>query len=94
MTEPSPSDYNNLGRLHPRKVYLHSSSTTKWQCQDDQRCDAGGPVSEDGPLTTNEGSLTDKSVRIRMENPIFKKLQDIIEYPCKSKEWFVWMSHR
>lgn len=34
------------------------------------------------------GSLLDKSLRIEMENPIFKKLQEAVEHPCRSKEWF------
>ena len=25
---------------------------------------------------------------MEMENPVFKKLQDAIEHPCRSKEWF------
>lgn len=25
---------------------------------------------------------------MEMDNPVFKKLQDAIEYPCRSKEWF------
>ena len=89
MTEPEPNYYNNLGRLDSCKVHLHSPSTAQRQCQESQRCGAGTLVSEDALLTMNEGSLTDKSVRLSMENAIFKKLQDIIEYPCKSKEWFV-----
>ena len=34
------------------------------------------------------GSLLDKTLRIEMDNPIFRKLQDAVEYPCRSKEWF------
>ncbi|GJJ15002.1 hypothetical protein Clacol_009273 [Clathrus columnatus] len=34
------------------------------------------------------GSLLDKSVRLPMDNPIFRKLQDMIEHPCRSKDWF------
>lgn len=34
------------------------------------------------------GSLLDKTVRIEMDNPIFRKLQDAVEHPCRSKEWF------
>lgn len=30
----------------------------------------------------------DKNIRLDMENPIFKKLQDVLERPCRSKEWF------
>ncbi|KAF8644919.1 hypothetical protein AX16_008201 [Volvariella volvacea WC 439] len=35
-----------------------------------------------------KGSLLDKTVRYSMDNPIFKKLQEIIEHPCRTKEWF------
>lgn len=34
------------------------------------------------------GSLLDKSLRIDMENPIFRKLQEAVEQPCRSKDWF------
>lgn len=35
-----------------------------------------------------KGSLLDKSLRIDMDNPIFRKLQEAIEHPCRSREWF------
>ncbi|KZT06979.1 uncharacterized protein LAESUDRAFT_652146 [Laetiporus sulphureus 93-53] len=35
-----------------------------------------------------KGSLSDKSLRLDVENPLFRKLQDAIEHPCRSKEWF------
>ncbi|OJA20254.1 hypothetical protein AZE42_02694 [Rhizopogon vesiculosus] len=35
-----------------------------------------------------KGSLLDKTLRMEMENPIFRKLQDAIEHPCRSKDWF------
>ncbi|EJF55739.1 hypothetical protein DICSQDRAFT_184215 [Dichomitus squalens LYAD-421 SS1] len=35
-----------------------------------------------------KGSLLDKTLRLDMENPLFRKLQDAIERPCRSKEWF------
>ncbi|KAG2156915.1 non-SMC mitotic condensation complex subunit 1-domain-containing protein [Suillus bovinus] len=35
-----------------------------------------------------KGSLLDKSLRMEMENPIFRKLQNTIEHPCRSKDWF------
>jgi condensin complex subunit 1 len=31
----------------------------------------------------------DKTLRIEMDNSIFRKLQDMVEQPCRSKEWFV-----
>lgn len=34
------------------------------------------------------GSLLNKTLRMEMGNPVFKKLQDAIEHPCRSKEWF------
>ncbi|EGO04014.1 hypothetical protein SERLA73DRAFT_69808 [Serpula lacrymans var. lacrymans S7.3] len=35
-----------------------------------------------------KGSLLDKNLRIEMDNAIFRKLQDTVEHPCRSKEWF------
>ncbi|KAI0723732.1 non-SMC mitotic condensation complex subunit 1-domain-containing protein [Cerioporus squamosus] len=35
-----------------------------------------------------KGSLLDKTLRLDMENPLFAKLQEAIERPCRSKEWF------
>ncbi|KAI0941851.1 hypothetical protein AcV7_002423 [Taiwanofungus camphoratus] len=35
-----------------------------------------------------KGSLLDKSLRLDIENPLFRKLQDAIEHPCRAKEWF------
>ncbi|KAF8474388.1 non-SMC mitotic condensation complex subunit 1-domain-containing protein [Russula ochroleuca] len=35
-----------------------------------------------------KGSLLDKSLRIDMDNPVFRKLQEAIEHPCRSREWF------
>ncbi|KII87644.1 hypothetical protein PLICRDRAFT_643063 [Plicaturopsis crispa FD-325 SS-3] len=35
-----------------------------------------------------KGSLLDKTLRIEMENPIFHKLQDAVQVPTRSKDWF------
>ncbi|KAF9269363.1 hypothetical protein L218DRAFT_1072228 [Marasmius fiardii PR-910] len=35
-----------------------------------------------------KGSLHDKTLRLPMDNPVFRKLQEVIERPCRSKEWF------
>ncbi|TFY76678.1 hypothetical protein EWM64_g7334 [Hericium alpestre] len=35
-----------------------------------------------------KGSLLDMTVRIEMGNSIFRKLQDAIEHPCRSRDWF------
>ncbi|EIN08162.1 hypothetical protein PUNSTDRAFT_102926 [Punctularia strigosozonata HHB-11173 SS5] len=35
-----------------------------------------------------KGSLLDKTLRIEMDSPIFRKLLDMVEHPCRSKEWF------
>ncbi|KAF9457593.1 non-SMC mitotic condensation complex subunit 1-domain-containing protein [Collybia nuda] len=35
-----------------------------------------------------KGSLLDKTLRIKMDDPIFRKLQAAVEQPCRSKEWF------
>jgi condensin complex subunit 1 len=34
------------------------------------------------------GSLLDKTLRIEMDNPIFRRLQEAVEHPCRSKDWF------
>lgn len=34
------------------------------------------------------GSLLDKTLRLEMDNPIFCKLQAVIEMPCRFKDWF------
>ena len=34
------------------------------------------------------GSLLDKTLRIEMDNQIFRKLQTAVENPCRTKEWF------
>ncbi|THH31058.1 hypothetical protein EUX98_g3140 [Antrodiella citrinella] len=34
------------------------------------------------------GSLLDKNIHLDMDNLIFKRLQDVVERPCRSKEWF------
>ncbi|KZT24887.1 hypothetical protein NEOLEDRAFT_1156610 [Neolentinus lepideus HHB14362 ss-1] len=35
-----------------------------------------------------KGSLLDKTLRMPMDHPVFRKLQEAIEYPCRSKDWF------
>ncbi|KAB5590206.1 Condensin complex subunit 1 [Ceratobasidium theobromae] len=35
-----------------------------------------------------KGSLVDKSTRLPMDNVVFTRLRDAIEYPSSSKEWF------
>ncbi|KAJ7510292.1 non-SMC mitotic condensation complex subunit 1-domain-containing protein [Mycena galericulata] len=35
-----------------------------------------------------KGSLLDKTIRIEMDNSIFHKLQEAVENPSRSKEWF------
>ncbi|KAF8155920.1 non-SMC mitotic condensation complex subunit 1-domain-containing protein [Crassisporium funariophilum] len=35
-----------------------------------------------------KGSLVDKTQRIEMDNPIFRKLQNAVQHPCRTKEWF------
>lgn len=34
------------------------------------------------------GSLLDKTLRIEMDNQIFRKLQTAVQNPCRTKEWF------
>ncbi|TFK21598.1 hypothetical protein FA15DRAFT_672413 [Coprinopsis marcescibilis] len=35
-----------------------------------------------------KGSLEDKTIRMTMDNPIFKKLMSTIVHPCRVKDWF------
>ncbi|KIO11298.1 hypothetical protein M404DRAFT_127590 [Pisolithus tinctorius Marx 270] len=35
-----------------------------------------------------KGSLLNKTLRLEMNNAIFRKLQEAIEHPCRSKDWF------
>lgn len=35
-----------------------------------------------------KGSLINQNIRLEMDSPIFRKLQDIIEFPCRLKDWF------
>ncbi|KAL4072147.1 non-SMC mitotic condensation complex subunit 1-domain-containing protein [Scleroderma yunnanense] len=35
-----------------------------------------------------KGSLLNKTLRMEMNNAIFRKLQETIEHPCRSKDWF------
>ncbi|KZT37014.1 hypothetical protein SISSUDRAFT_988305 [Sistotremastrum suecicum HHB10207 ss-3] len=41
-----------------------------------------------GSVKKVKGSLSDKSLRLPMDNPIFTKLKDAIEYPCRRRDWF------
>ncbi|KAF8269469.1 non-SMC mitotic condensation complex subunit 1-domain-containing protein [Lactarius quietus] len=41
-----------------------------------------------GSVKKVKGSLLDKSVRLDMDSPVFRKLQEAIEHPCRSHEWF------
>ncbi|KAI0795346.1 non-SMC mitotic condensation complex subunit 1-domain-containing protein [Irpex lacteus] len=35
-----------------------------------------------------KGSLLDKNIRLEMDNPLFKKLQEALERKCRHKDWF------
>ncbi|KAF7327571.1 Condensin complex subunit 1 [Mycena kentingensis (nom. inval.)] len=35
-----------------------------------------------------KGSLEDKTIRLEMNNPVFRHLQDAVEHKTRSKEWF------
>ncbi|KAG8995637.1 Condensin complex subunit [Tulasnella sp. 427] len=41
-----------------------------------------------GSVKKVKGSLTDKSIRFPMEHHLFRKLQDAIEHPSHSMDWF------
>ena len=71
----------------PRRMYLSypwsvqaDLNLAKYTCVALQRLN--------GSVKKVKGSLLDKSLRIDMGNPIFRKLQEAIEHPCRSREWF------
>lgn len=37
---------------------------------------------------TFSGSLENRNIRFSNDNPIFRRLQGIIEHPCRSRDWF------
>ena len=41
-----------------------------------------------GSVKKVKGSLLDKSVRLDMDSPVFRKLQEAIEHPCRARDWF------
>ncbi|KAJ8082013.1 condensin complex non-SMC subunit Cnd1 [Marasmius tenuissimus] len=41
-----------------------------------------------GSAKKTKGSLHDKTVRLPMDHAVFRKLQEAIERPCRSKDWF------
>lgn len=41
-----------------------------------------------GSVKKVKGSLDDKSVRLGMDTPVFSKLQEMIELPARSNDWF------
>ncbi|OWZ79155.1 condensin complex subunit 1 [Cryptococcus neoformans Bt85] len=59
---------------------MHDLVLAKYTCIALQRL--GGSVKK------VKGSLQDKTMRLPMDNPIFTKLQDIIEFSPKSPQWF------
>lgn len=71
-------------------IHLRSFAKVEWERQKGQRFvfltvhRCRFLIMAYGPL----GSLFDKNLRIPMENPIFRKLQEAMERPCRSKEWF------
>ena len=50
---------------------------------------------DEHPLIRNKGLLLDRTLRItsKMDNPISLKLQDSIEHPGGSKDWFGMAEH-
>ena len=75
------------GGFGSRQIYLHCPSTAEWERQESQRYDNSENGTGSG-LTSGLGSLLDKTLRIEMDSPIFRKLQEAIEQPCRSREWF------
>jgi len=52
---------------------------------DESRATCPSPCSD----TDDQGSLEDSSVRLPMDNIMFRRLRETIEHPCKSKDWYV-----
>lgn len=48
----------------------------------------GIPSAGSVKLTISSGSLLNKTLRMEMNNAIFRKLQEAVEHPCRSKDWF------
>jgi len=48
----------------------------------------GAPSAGYVKLTISSGSLLNKTLRMEMNNAIFRKLQEAVEHPCRSKDWF------
>ncbi|KAJ7232501.1 hypothetical protein C8J57DRAFT_1578787 [Mycena rebaudengoi] len=42
----------------------------------------------DGSAKKIKDSLLDKTIRIEIENPIFRRLQEAVEQPTRSRDWF------
>ena len=48
---------------------------------------------DEHPLIRSEALLLDKTLRIKMDNPSFRKLQSAIWHPGGSKDWFGMAEH-
>jgi len=82
-----------LGPMGKVRLPTHTSRThlTLWSTQADlilakYTCVALQRLN--GSAKKVKGSLLDKSLRINMDSPVFRKLQEAIEHPCRSREWF------
>ena len=65
----------------PRAHHSHADPIlTKYTCVALQRLN--------GSVKKVKGSLLDKSICPDMGSPIFRKLQEGIEHPCRARDWF------
>lgn len=82
-------DPSSTGRSDTSKVYLRCLAETEREREEGQRYVFPWSLyAPFRPLIRSIGSLLDKSLRLDMENPLFRKLQDAIEHPTRSKDWF------
>lgn len=82
-------DTSSTGRSDIGKVYLCRLAEIEREREEGQRYAFLLQLyASFSPLNRPLGSLLDKSMRLDMENALFRKLQDAIEHPTRSKDWF------
>ncbi|TFK48960.1 hypothetical protein OE88DRAFT_1727293 [Heliocybe sulcata] len=69
----------NFGKLY-NEILKADLTLARYTCVALQRLN--------GSAKKIKGSLLDKTLRMPMDHPVFHKLQEAIEYPCRSKDWF------
>jgi hypothetical protein len=77
------------GRSCAGTIHVHSSAATEREREEGQR-QVQSRASVVCPADLAEtGSLSDKTVRLPMDSPVFDKLQQMILYDVKSRQWYV-----